>query len=173
MTAGLDRSRPPAPGRPTAFEFPAFRQKRLDNGLQILTASSPRVPLSSLQILIPAGGQYDALDLPGCASLHGSLLDEGTEHRTSQEIARRIEGLGGSAGSGAGWNMAYAEVVTLAQHLDSGRELLAEMVRSPGFPQREIDRLRHELQAEMLRRKGAPSSLAQWFFAAAVYGGTV
>ncbi len=169
----LDRSRPPAPGRPSSFDFPMFHQRRLDNGLQILTAGSPRVPLSSLQILIPAGGQYDALELPGLASLHGSLLDEGTERQTSQEIARWVEGLGGSAGSGAGWNMAYAEVVTLAQHLDSGRELLAEMVRSPGFPEHEIDRLRHELRAEMLRRKAAPSSLAQRFFAAAVYGGTV
>ncbi len=175
MTAspGPDRSRPPEPGRPSGFEFPAFRQRRLDNGLQILAARSPRVPLTSLQILIPAGGQYDTLDLSGLASLHGSLLDEGTERRTSLEIARLVEGLGGSAGSGAGWNMAFVEVVTLARHLDSGRELLAEMVRSPGFPRDEIDRLRQQLEAEMLRRKGDPSALAGRFFAAAVYRGTV
>ena len=170
---GLDRSRPPAPGRPSTFEFPAFRHQQLDNGLQILIARSPRVPLASLQILMPAGGQHDSLELPGRASLHGALLDEGTERRSSLEIARWVEGLGGSTSAGAGWNMAYAEVVSLAQHLASGHELLAEMVRSPGFPEREIDRLRHETRAEMLRRKGVPTSLAQRFFAAAVYGGTV
>ncbi len=169
----FDRSRPPAPGKPGTFEFPGFLQRRLDNGLQILAARSPRVPLSSLQILVPAGGQHNTLEMPGLANLHGALLDEGTEHRGSLEIAGLIEGLGGSAGSGAGWNMAYVEVVTLAQHLDSGRELLAEMVREPGFPQREIDRLRHQLETEVLRRKGSPSSLAGRFFAAAVYDGTI
>ena len=171
--SGLNRLQPPAPGKPRSFAFPKFRQKRLDNGLQILTARSPRVPLSSLQILVPAGGQYDTVDKPGLASLHGAMLDEGTEHRTALEIARRVDGMGGSVGSGTGWNMAYAEVVTLARHMDSGRELLAEMVRAPDFPQREIDRLRQELLAEMLRRKGAPSSLAQRFFATVVYGDTV
>ena len=173
MNAAVDRSQPPTPGKPRTFGFPAFHQKRLDNGLQILAASSPRVPLSSLQILIPAGGQYDAPELPGLANLHGALLDEGTERRESLEIARLIEGLGGSVGAGAGWNMAYVEVATLARHRDSGRELLAEIIRSPGFPQREIDRLQHQLRAEMLRRKGDPSSLAGRFFAAATYDGTV
>ncbi len=176
MTAAsstLDRSRPPASGKPRAFEFPAFRHTRLDNGLRIIAARSPRVPLSSLQVLIPAGGQYDTLDRPGLANLHGSLLDEGTDRRTSLEIARLIEGLGGSASSGAGWNSAWVEVVSLSRHLDSGHELLAEIVRSPSFPQREIDRLRLDLRAEILRRKGVPSSLAQRVFAAAVYGGTV
>ncbi len=171
--SGLDRSRPPAPGRLRSFDFPAFRPARLDNGLQVLAARAPRVPLLSLQILLPAGGQHDSVDLPGLACLHGGLLDEGTGSRTSQEIARLIEGLGGSVASGAGWNVGYAEVSMLSKHLTAGRDLLAEIVRSPQFPQREIDRLRHEYAAEMLRRKGDPSSLAQRFFAQAVYGGTV
>ncbi len=170
---GLDRSSPPAPERPRFFGFPAFRQARLDNGLQVLAAKSPRVPLLDLQILIPAGGQHDALDRPGLACLHGGLLDEGTGHRTSIEIARLVEGLGGSVGSGAGWNMAYVELSLLSRHFDAGRDLLAEIVREPDFPRHEIDRLRHEYQAELLRRKGDPSSLAAKHFATAVYGGTI
>ncbi len=170
---GPDRSRPPAPGPLRSFDFPQFHQARLDNGLQILAAGAPRVPLVSLQVLLPAGGQYGSLDRPGLPCLHGGLLDEGTHRRTSIEIARMIEGLGGSVASGAGWNMAYVEVSMLSRHFDAGRDLLAEIVRTPEFPQREIDRLRLEYRAEMLRRKGDPSSLAQRFFATAVYGGTV
>ena len=168
-----DRSRPPVPGRPATFAFPAFRHARLGNGLRILAARSSRVPLASLQILMPAGGQVNALGEPGLASLHGSLLDEGTAQRSALDIARRIEGLGGSVASGAGWNAAYVEVVTLAQHLDSGRELLAEMVREPALPGSEIDRLKQETRAEILRREGDPSALSARFFARAVYRGTV
>ncbi len=171
--SGFDRSKPPAAGKPEPFKLPAFQHTRLDSGLRILAARSPRVPLSSLQILIPAGGQFDTLDHPGLANLHGAMLDEGTDRRSSLEIARLVEGLGGSASSGAGWNSAWVEVAALSRHLGSSLELLAEIVRSPGFPQREIDRLRLELRAEMLRRKGDPSSLAGRFFAAAVYRGTI
>ena len=169
----LDRSRPPAPGAVPAFDFPPFEATRLDNGLQILAARTPRVPLLSLQILAPAGGQYDSVEHPGLSSLHGGLLDEGTARRTSLEIARLVEGLGGSAGSGAGWNMAFAELFMLSEHLASGLDLLADMVRAPAFPQNEIDRLRQERRAELLRRKVDPAALAQRFFASAVYGDTV
>ena len=173
VKAGVDRSRPPRPGPLGSFEFPDFSSVRLDNGLLVLAASMPRVPLASLQILIPAGGQFDALDQPGLASLHGDLLDEGTAARSSLEIAGLVEGLGGSMSSGAGWNMAYVETGLLSRHLAAGLELLAEIVRSPDFPPDEIERLRHQRQAEILRRKDHPASLAEECFSAAVYRGTV
>ncbi len=170
---GVDRSRPPAPGPRKPFAFPPFRHRRLDNGLEILAAAMPRVPLADLQVLIPAGGELQPPDLPGLASLHGGLLDEGTGRRSSLEIARLVEGLGGSLVSGAGWNMAYAEVGVLAEHFDSALELLAEIARSPEFPEAEVERLRLERAAEILRRRDQPASLADQRFAAAVYGGTV
>ena len=169
----IDRRRAPPPGRLRPFGFPQFRHARLGNRLSILAARVPRVPLISLQVLMPAGAQYGSLDLPGLASLHGALLDEGTHRRSALEIAGLVEGLGGSLISGAGWNMAYAEVGLLSRHRESGLELLAEVVRSPEFPDSEIERLRRERQAELLRRKGQPSVLAGRFFAAAVYRGTV
>ncbi len=169
----LDRSRPPAAGPPPGFPFPAFRRRSLANGLQILAARLPRVPLVSLEILSPAGGQYDDLALPGLAALHGDLLDEGTDRRSALEIAGRVEAFGGSIAAGAGWNMSYVETGLLSRHLEPGLELLAEIVRWPSFEQGEIDRLRHERQTEILRRQGQPSFLAQDAFAAAVYRGTV
>ncbi len=169
----VDRSRPPLPGPIGSFDFPAFSSVRLANGLWVLVARMPRVPLVSLQALIPAGGQFDAHDLPGLASLHGSLLDEGTASKTSLEIAGLAENLGGSLNSGAGWNMAYVEVGLLSRHQAAGLEMLAEMIRSPAFPPEEIERARQQRQAEILRRKGHPASLAERYFAAAVYRGTV
>ncbi len=169
----LDRSQPPAGGAPPGFPFPAFRRSQLANGLQILAARLPRVPLVTLEILSPAGGQYDELGLPGLAALHGDLLDEGTAERSALAIAGRVEALGGSIVSGAGWNVAYVETALLSRHLAPGLELLAEIVRSPSFEQGEIDRLRHERQTEILRRQGQPSFLAQDAFAAAVYLGTI
>ncbi len=171
--AGIDRSQVPSPGALRSFDFPTFRHHRLDNGLRVLAVSMPRVPLVDLQILVPAGAHYEARESPGLAHLHGSLLDEGTLQRSSLELAGLVEGLGGSLSSGTGWNMAYVEAGLLSSHLDRGLELLAEVVRSPGFAASELDRVRQRIQADILRRKGLPASLADRFFAAAVYGDTV
>jgi zinc protease len=169
----LDRSQPPAGGAPRRFAFPPFRRLQLANGLQILAARRPRFPLVDLEILSPAGGQYEALELPGLASLHGELLDEGTGRRSALEIAARIEALGGFLSSGAGWNMAFVETGVLARHLAPGLELLADIIRSPSFEEGEIDRLRHQRQVEILRRQGQPTLLGDQAFNAAVYRGTV
>ena len=169
----IDRSQPPAPDRLRSFAFPEFHQARLDNGLQILAAGSSRVPLMSLQILVPAGAQYEPMGTPGLASLHGGLLDEGTTDQSSLNIAHRVEGLGGTLSSGAGWNMAFAELGLLSRHFFSGLELLAEVIRSPDFPPAEIERLRLERQVDLLRRKDMPGALAQKHFATAVYDGTI
>ncbi len=169
----VDRSQPPPPGELRPFRFPPFTAAELDNGLRVLTARAPRVPLVSLEMLAPAGGQLDPPELPGLASFHGALLDEGTARHTALEIAADIEKLGGSLGSGAGWNMAFVETGHLAEHLPAGLALLAEIVRSPDFPAGEIDRLRQQRQAEILRRLGQPASLADDALAAAIYGGTV
>ena len=172
-TVAVDRSQPPPPGELRPFDFPAFHHTRLDNGLRIFAARMPRVPLVSLEILLPAGGYFDSVERPGLASLHGGLLDEGTASKSALEIAALVEGLGGSLGSAAGWNMAYVEAMLLAQHLESGLELMTEIVRSPGFPESEIERLKHDRLAEILRRKVDPSALARRAFHAAVYNGTV
>ncbi len=173
MEPAVDRARPPSPGRLREFAFPEFRHTRLDNGLGVLAARVPRVPLASLQVLLPAGGQYGSLDAPGLASLHGGLLDEGTRERSALEIAHQVESLGGSLVSGAGWNMAYVEAGTLSRHRESALELLAEVIRTPEFPVDEIERLRRERLAEILRRRGQPGSLAERVFAAVVYRDTV
>lgn len=171
--AVLDRSQPPPPGELRPFHFPAVQRSQLANGLRIVAARLPRFPLLSLQALAPAGGQYDALGRPGLASLHGELLDEGSARRSALQLAERIEALGGSLSSGAGWNMAYVEIGLLARHLAPGLELVAEIVRTPSFVPEELERLRQERLAEILRRRGQPASLADRYLAAAVYRGTV
>jgi zinc protease len=172
VTAALDRSQPPPPGTLRPFRFPEFQRARLANGLRIFTARLPRYPLVGLEILLPAGGQFNPATLPGLSGLHGELLDEGTAKRSTLQIAEHIEALGGSLDSGSGWNMAYVDVDLLSSHLVPGLELLAEIVRSPSFDGDELERLRQERLAEILRRRGQPATAAEQAFSAAVYAGT-
>jgi zinc protease len=132
-----------------------------------------QAPLIHFEILLPAGGQFDDLGQPGLASLHSELLDEGSDSHSALELAQAIESLGGSLVPGTGWNMAYVEIGMLSRHMQAGLELMAEVVRSPNFPEQEIERRRQQRLAEILRRKDLPASLAGLLFSKVLYGNTV
>ncbi|HSF44251.1 MAG TPA: pitrilysin family protein [Thermoanaerobaculia bacterium] len=169
----VDRAVPPPPGEIHPFRFPPFERTTLGNGLSVLAARLPGVPLVSLELVLPAGGQYDPASQKGLATLTQSVIDEGTARRTSLEIAASVERLGGYVTAGADWDVGYLATGLLASHRTAGLELLAEIVTSPTFPEAELERLRRQRLAEILRRTHDPSALADDRVSQEVYHGTV
>lgn len=170
--APVDRTRPPAPGPLLPFRFPKFLRHRLGNGLEVLAARCADVPLISLEVVLPAGAQLDPPGREGLATLTAGLLDEGTEERTALEIAAAMERLGGSLLSGADWDVAYLVAGLLAHHWREGLALLVDVLARPTFPPREVERLRRQRLAELLRRSHDPSAVADETLARVVYDGT-
>ena len=169
----VDRSAPPSPGEIRPFRFPPFLRTRLANGLAVAAARLPDVPLVSLELVAPAGGQFDPEGQAGVAALSAALLDEGTARRSSIELAAFAERLGGYITTGADWDVGFLATGLLADHRAAGLELLAEIVSSPTFPEAEIERLRRQRLAEILRRSKDPSALADDRFAREVFRGSV
>jgi zinc protease len=130
------------------------------------------VPLVSLALLAPAGGQLDPPGRAGLATLTAALRDEGTSRRDAMGIATAIEGLGGSLASVADWDASYLRAGVLARHLPTALALLGEVARDPVFPGAEVERLRRQRLAEILARRAQPAALADECFARAVYGPT-
>ncbi|HZF13201.1 MAG TPA: pitrilysin family protein [Thermoanaerobaculia bacterium] len=169
----IDRLVPPVPGEIHSFRFPAYLKRRLDNGLTVYTARLPGVPLVSVELVIPAGAQHDPPGRGGLGTLTASLLDEGTQGKNALEIAAYVEELGGYLTTGADWDEGYLATGLLAQHRRQGLSLLAEVLTSPIFPEREIERLRRQRLAEILRRSYDPSSQADDRLTREIYRGTV
>lgn len=171
--APFDRSVPPLADDVRGARFPDFEHRRLSNGLDLYLGRWAHYPLVNVQLLLPAGGQWAEPGAAGLASLHGALLDEGTETRSALEIAATIERLGGFLGTGADWDVAYASSTVLRPHLGAGLELLADLILSPSFPAEEVERIRHHRLADILRSKVQPSTLADRALARVIYEGTV
>jgi zinc protease len=172
--APLDRSLPPRPGEVRLFRFPPFRRVELANGLTVFAARFGGVPLVSLELVLPASaGRHEPEGRAGLATLTAGLLDEGTARQGAMEIAERVERLGGYLATGADWDVGYLATGLLASHTEAGVGLLAEIVGSPAFPAAEVERLRRQRLAEILRRGQDPSALADDAFSRAVYRGTV
>lgn len=168
----VDRTVPPPPGEIHPFAFPPFARTTLGNGLSVLAARLPGVPLVSLEMVLPAGGQNDPESRRGLATLTASVIDEGTARRTSLEIAASVERLGGYVTAGADWDVGYLATGILARHRAAGLELLAEILTSPTFPEPELERLRRQRLAELLRRTQDPTALADDRISQEIYRGT-
>jgi zinc protease len=164
----VDRSAPPLPGPVRPFRFPPFLRTRLPNGLAVLAARLSGLPLVSLELVTAAGGQFDPLGRSGLATLAASLLDEGTARRSAMEIAARAERLGGYFATGADWDVGYLSTGLLSQHRAAGF-----VATHPTFPEEELERLKRQRLAEILRRTHDPSVLADDRFYRVLYEGTV
>ena len=162
----------PVPGAAADFSFPDFAHHRAESGIDTYVMSVRRTPLVTARLVLPAGAHFDPADRPGLAAFTAALLEEGTETRSSEEIALVIESLGGRLGSGAGWNSSAVSVDCMAQHLDTALELLVDIAIAPAFATEEIERARRERLAEWLRRRDQPGALAEEAFARAVYEST-
>lgn len=169
----IDRSVPPAAGRARPFHFPGFLRRKLANGLEVLAARLADVPLISLELVTPAGGQQDPRGQEGLAALTAGVIDEGTRQRNSLEIAAHVERLGGYFVAGIDWDEGYLATGLLAQYLPAGLDLLAEVATEPTFPEAEIERLRKQRLTELLRRSQDPGLVAEDRLAAVIYRGTV
>jgi zinc protease len=169
----VDRTVPPPPGEIRPFRFPPFLRTRLANGLAVAAARLPGLPLVSLEIVALAGGQFDPEGREGIAAMTAAALDEGTVRRSAIEIAATAERLGGYFTTGTDWDVGYLATGLLSDHRVSGLELLAEVALSPTFPEGEIERLRQQRLAEIVRRAQDPSTLADDRFQREVYRGTV
>jgi zinc protease len=84
-------------------------------------------------------------------------------------LAEQFEQLGTSLESGADWDSAVIKITTLSDKLEEATQLLGEVISSPVFPEREIERLKAERLAEILQLETEPRGLADEKFAEFLY----
>src|SRR6476661_2090224 len=102
--AQTPQATPPPPTAPRSTLFSKPVEKNLPNGLRVIVVPRTEMPLVSAQLLIKSGGEVDPADLAGVADMTATLLTRGTTTKSATQIAEAIEVLGGTLGSGAGWD---------------------------------------------------------------------
>lgn len=166
--AGVDRAPAPAPQRPASFTKP--NEVRLDNGMRLIVAERPALPLLAAQVVIRSGAETDPPNLAGAASMTASLLTKGTEKMSAPEIAGAIESLGGSISSGAGWDSSNASIVVMSDKAEQALGILAEVVLHPTFKQEEIDRQKRQVLDGLRVSMQQPGSLAMLAMPRIIFG---
>lgn len=138
------RANAKAPDRGDARRRSAVRKITLNNGLRLLLKSDHTLPLAEFRVS-GLGGQYlEPEELSGISSFTMALLTKGTGKRSKGQIAETIEQLGGSLVSGSGRNTYYVSLSVLKEDIDTGLELLADVLTNPSFPEAEIEKQRQD-----------------------------
>lgn len=167
--AGLDRSRPPAPGPLRPFHFPRVERRTLSNGMPVVMAPAYDFPVVTVHVLLEAGGIREEPARAGLAALTAALLETGAGGRSAAEIAEELEALGVQFDTGATWDAAHASLTALRSRVEAAGEILGDVVRRPTFDPAEVERLRAERLAEILQHRADPRMLATEAAAAFVY----
>ncbi|MGE5809147.1 MAG: M16 family metallopeptidase [Nitrospirota bacterium] len=142
----------------------------LENGMVLLLSERHDIPMITVNMAITAGSTAEPAEKPGLASLTASLLTQGTAKRSAQQISREIDFIGGSLSTSGGDDYASASLRVLKKDVRTGFDLLADVLMSPVFDQKEIDRKVKETLAEIRRKQEEPGIVASNAFDKAVFG---
>ena len=150
---------------------PIAHREDLPNGIVLLVAERPAVPIVAIRVFSRAGAVFDPPDRTGLANLTGAVLTRGTGRRTGPELDSAIEFVGGSLEAGAGRDGLTTSLAVLRKDLTLGLDLLGEVVLTPTFPEAEVKRKVTEIQAAIKRSEEDPGTVASRALSRLVFGG--
>src|SRR5688572_14221806 len=127
-----------APG--LAAAAPLADREVLPNGIVLLVAERPAVPIVAVRIFHRAGAVFDPPGQAGLANLTGAVLTRGAGSRSAHDIDAAIEFVGGRLEAGAGRDGLTTSLAVMARDVTLGLDLMADVVLRPTFPESELKR---------------------------------
>jgi len=159
----------PLPGAARPYEFPAVHRHTLANGLRLVVAPMPRLPLVTALALVDAGAAAESAGAEGIATLTARTLGEGAGALDGTALTARFERLGTAFEGSADWDSSIARLTVTRSRLDEALGLFAEVLRGPTFPAADVARRREERLAELTQQLAEPRGLADERFSGFLY----
>jgi zinc protease len=160
----------PQVGQTPPLDFPDVTHTVLSNGVQVHYAHRDAVPTTQLALAFDAGFSADARAGRGLQNLTLSLLEEGADGMTSQQIAEEQERLGVSISANGSTDRSTVIMSALSANLAPSLDLLADIVQRPDFVPAEIERVKAQTLTAISQAQKEPNSMAARALPALLYG---
>ncbi len=128
----------------------------LDNGVRVLLKQRPNVPLVSVLTVFPGGGRFEPEGMSGLGMLTHRVLTKGGMRFSAEEIAEKIEGLGGSIDSYSSFDSGGVAVGVLSEYAEEAVEIYRDVLREPKFDVGRVEQEKTRLLEELARRHDNP-----------------
>jgi zinc protease len=155
-----DRSVVPPLGAEKRFVAPEVATSRLANGLEVFVVERRELPKVAVQFTTRAGVIADPPGKEGTAHLALTNVDLGTAKRSALEVEAALGDLGTQLTGGAAREGANLQLEVLTRNVDAALGVVAEVVRTPAFPQSEFDREKQNLLAALEQQNNNPNAVA-------------
>jgi len=167
------KNKAPVSGEILRVKLPKPIEAKLKNGLTVLILEDRRAPYVNLQLYIGgAGALFEPKEMAGLANATAAMLTEGTQSRSSVQIAEDIDRLGAalSAGSSFGSQDTVLSASGLSDNFDAWFGMFVEVLLNPSFPANELEKLKQRQRAQLREQRSSSGFLSSERFNRAVYG---
>ncbi len=169
MKENFRKSAPP-PLSPVPFEIFKPFETTLSNGLKIVIFEDKSLPLVSFRLAFFYGDADEPRDSIGVTSAVASMFNEGTQTRTSKQLAEQIERLGASISASSNADFTIVSASSLSLYTTEILHLMAEMILSPAFPENELNLYKQNTIEGLKFQRSQPSFLANEQMSRILYG---
>lgn len=140
-------------------------------GVPVYYAHAPGIPMVDVQVVFDAGSARDG-DQYGLAAMTTAVLDKGAGPWNADQISQRLERVGAILGVSASDDMAALSFRSLTEPdiLDSVIQTARTILAEPIFSNKDFNRVKKRMLANLKHELEQPGSIAQKQFYAEMYG---
>ena len=134
---------------------------KLANGTELaLLAKETRGDTVSVSMALRFGKLDDVMGRESAGSLAAAMLSRGTRTMTREQISRRLDDLKARVSFNGGAQSLGVGATTTREHLPEVMALIAEMLKTPAFPETEFEQLRTQYVTGIESQRSEPQSVA-------------
>ena len=137
-----------------------YKCQTLENGLTIIGEEIPYLKSISLGIWVKAGSIIETKENSGVSHFIEHMLFKGTKNRSSKELAREIDNLGGILNAFTSKECTCFYVKLLDEHIDIGIEVLSDMILNSCFDKKDIEKEKSVILEELKMYEDSPDDLS-------------
>lgn len=153
-------------------QLPRPTVAKLPNGLTVILIEDHKLPTVAFTMWITPGQLGDPDEIPGLASFTADMLRQGTERRTSAQLAAEVDSLGATLNANSAFGASYTTVTASGLVGDTERvlDLMNDIVLHPAFAADELAQYKRREGAALEQRLSNPGFLAQQAMRRVLYG---
>ena len=152
------------------FILKSFEEETLSNGLKLIFVQDDSLPRVSLNLMVKVGANQDPQGQEGLGNLTGWLLEDGTTHRSALRLADDFAFLGTELSTSVTHETTTIGASSLASQRKRLLDLFAEVILSPAFSAKELERKKEQTLSALQKMIDNPGGYADQLLNESIYG---
>jgi predicted Zn-dependent peptidase len=123
----------------SATQHRTTHHRILDNGITLLLTENPAADIIATRLFIKTGSRWETQTQMGLCHLLAAVMTKGTANLSSLEIAEIVESVGAKLNADTSTDYFLMSLKTVSSDFEAILSLAGQLLRSPTFPESELE----------------------------------